>query len=511
MKIADLFKYKDERIKVLHFTWFAFFIAFFTWYNMAPLATTMLQDIDWLTPQHIAALGILNVALTIPARIVIGTLLDRFGPRIVYSALLIVMSLPAIAFAFADTWLQLMISRLLLGSIGASFVIGIRIVSEWFPPKDVGFAEGIYGGWGNFGSAVAAIILPYVALTLFGGDEGWRYALALTGIICFIYGFIYYFSVKDTPSGKTLLKPKKTGAMEVSTWGDMIRLIIWTIPLGGALALSAWRIEDLGFISETALYIIWTIIGLVFIFQVYQILRVNIPLLKIGVPKDDQYKFKNVAALNSTYFANFGAELAIVSMLPMFFQLTFSLTPATAGIIASSFAFINIVARPLGGLLSDRLGSRRNVMLIYMLGISLGLLGMGFMDASWPLVVAVLITCLTSVFIQGAEGATFAVIPMIKKRITGQVAGMAGAYGNVGATVYLTLYTFVSPQQFFFVLATGAIISFVICYFWLEEPKNSFSSEYYLSESDLQTTSSVTVHDEIATTLEKTSPQKEVL
>ncbi|WP_368503302.1 MFS transporter [Alkalihalophilus sp. As8PL] len=488
MTVTEIFKFKSERIKVLHFTWFAFFISFFTWYNMAPLATTMLETMDWLTPQHIAALGICNVALTIPARVIIGTLLDKYGPRKVYSALLITMSFPAIVFAFGDSWVQLMIARLVLGSIGASFVIGIRMVAEWFPPKSIGFAEGIYGGWGNFGSAVAAMLLPWFALTLLGGDNGWRYALAFTGVSCFVYGIIYYFNVKDTPEGKEFIRPKRTGALEVSSWGDLAQLIFWTIPLGGALALSAWRLAGLGFITSTALYLVYAVIGLTLVYQIYMILKVNIPILKKGVPEDDRYKFKNVGALNSTYFANFGAELAIVSMLPMFFQLTFSLSASQAGLIAASFAFVNLLARPLGGVLSDRMGSRRKVMLIYMFGITLGLFGMGFVDSNWPLLLAVAITVLTSMFIQGAEGATFAVIPMIKKRVTGQIAGMAGAYGNVGATIYLTLYTFVTPQQFFFILATGALISFVICYFTLEEPKNSFSEEYYMSSDELKVT-----------------------
>ncbi|MFN7252430.1 MAG: NarK family nitrate/nitrite MFS transporter [Anaerobacillus sp.] len=484
MKVRYLFTFKDDRMKVLHLTWIAFFVSFFTWFNMAPLATSMLESIDWLTKEHLAALAILNVALTIPARIVIGILLDRYGPRKVYSGLLITMAIPTFVFAFGDSWTQLMVSRLLISSIGASFVIGIRMVSEWFPPKDIGFAEGIYGGWGNFGSAAAAILLPWLALTMFGGENGWRYAIALCGLFCIVYAFIYYFAVKDTPDGKEYIRPKRNGAMEVSTFGDMVQLIIWTIPLGGALAVLAWRLEGLGFISTTILYCAYVLITITVVFQVYKIIQINVPILKKGVPKDDQYKFKNVAALNTTYFANFGAELAIVSMLPMFFQLTFSLTPTTAGLIAASFAFINLIARPLGGILSDRMGSRRNVMLIYMLGISIGLGAMGLINSGWPLTLAVLITVLTSVFIQGAEGATFAVIPMIKKRITGQIAGMAGAYGNVGATIYLTLYTFVTPQQFFFILATGALISFLVCFFYLEEPKNAFAKEYYVSSVD---------------------------
>ncbi|MDG5786195.1 NarK family nitrate/nitrite MFS transporter [Evansella sp. AB-P1] len=484
MKITDIFKFKNEQMKVLHLTWIAFFISFFTWFNMAPLASTMLESSNWLTGEHIAALAIINVALTIPARIVIGMLIDRFGPRVVYSGLLITMSIPTFMFAFGDSWTQLMVSRLLLSSIGASFVIGIRMVAEWFPPKNVGFAEGIYGGWGNFGSAAGAMLLPWFALTMFGGDDGWRYAIAFTGVICIIYGIIYFLCVKDTPEGKSFVVPKKTGAMEVSSWKDMIWLILWTIPLGGALAVLAWRLEGMGFLSTNVLYMTYTVIGIVMIYQIYKILQVNIPILRKGVPKDDQYNFKNVAALNSTYFANFGAELAIISMLPMFFQLTFSLNATTAGLIAASFAFINLIARPLGGILSDRMGNRKRVMLIYMVGITLGMLGMGFIDSGWPLILAVALTVLTSIFVQGSEGATFAIIPMIKKRITGQVAGMAGAYGNVGSTIYLTLYTFVTPQQFFFILAGGAFASFVICFFWLEEPENSFASDYYESSVD---------------------------
>ena len=61
---------------------------------------------------------------------------------------------------------------------------------------------------------------------------------------------------------------------------------------------------------------------------------------------------------------------------------------------------------------------------------------------------------------------------------------MAGAYGNVGAVVYLTLFTFVTPSQFFLIIAAGAFVSFVLCLLWLKEPEGAFADEYYVSSVD---------------------------
>jgi len=66
---------------------------------------------------------------------------------------------------------------------------------------------------------------------------------------------------------------------------------------------------------------------------------------------------------------------------------------------------------------------------------------------------------------------------MIKKNMTGQIAGMAGAYGNVGAVVYLVLYSLVDSKTFFYIIAAGAFASFLYCWFALEEPKDAFSAE----------------------------------
>lgn len=486
MKVSDLFRYKKPEIRALHLTWIAFYICFFVWFNMAPLATSMLKSVDWLTSDDLRLFAIANVALTIPARVLVGMALDKWGPRRVFSVLMVVMAIPAIAFAFGETRTQLLVSRLVLSSIGASFVVGIHMTAMWFRPRDIGFAEGFYAGWGNFGSAAAAMTLPMIALNIFGGDDGWRYAIASTAIIMALYGVFYWFAITDGPAGTVHHKPRKVSALEVSTWADMIKLILWTIPMIGVLSLLVWRVENMGYIDAQWAWVCHAVIALIVTYQVIQILRVNLPILRKGVPEDDKYSFNSVAALNTTYFANFGAELAVVSMLPMFFEMTWGLTPTTAGMIAASFAFVNLVARPIGGLVSDRFGNRRFVMLAYMIGIAIGFAFMGLMNSALPLYIAIAITILSSVFVQGAEGATFGILPSIKRRLTGQISGMAGAYGNVGAVCYLTLYTFVTPSQFFFIIAAGALLSFIACFFWLKEPKGAFAEEYIVSSVDLE-------------------------
>ena len=130
------------KMKVLHLSWMAFFITFFVWFNFAPLKS-LIVDTMGLSNDQWKTLLILNVALTIPARVIIGALTDKYGPRLVYSSLLAICSIPCFVFALADDFTQLAIARFALGFIGAGFVIGIRMVSEWFPHKELGTAEGI--------------------------------------------------------------------------------------------------------------------------------------------------------------------------------------------------------------------------------------------------------------------------------------------------------------------------------------------------------------------------------
>ncbi len=466
----NLFKLSDPKIKTLHVTWFAFFLTFVVWFNHAPLLIFMKEAFD-MTNQQVKALMILNVALTIPARIVIGILVDKFGPRKVYSSLLIMSGVLCLLFASAQSYEQLALFRFMMGFVGAGFVIGIRMVGEWFPHKSVGIAEGIYGGWGNFGSAAAAMSLPTLAL-IYGGENGWRLAIATTGIIAGIYGVFYYIVARDTPKGSTYFKPKKSGGLEVTSWKDFWFLIVMNIPMYAALAVLVWKLSpaNLGLLGEEAVLAIWLGLAALFVFQFYQIWNVNHEHLKSGVAEHDKYEFKQVAILNWAYFVTFGSELAVVSMLPLFFLDTFEgLSPVTAGLLASGFAFMNLAARPAGGWFSDHFGRRKSLMILIG-GLGLGYFVLGQVDGGWWIPLAVMATMCCSFFVQAGEGAVFAIVPLIKRRMTGQIAGMTGAYGNVGAVTYLTVLSFVDYSTFFLVISASAIFVFAIASF-LKDPK----------------------------------------
>ncbi|RXJ74038.1 MFS transporter [Veronia nyctiphanis] len=468
----NIFSFKGK-MKILHLSWMAFFVTFVVWFNFAPLLQAVKTTLG-LTTEQIKTLLILNVALTIPARVLIGMLTDKYGPRLIYSLLLAICSIPCFVFAFSDSFLQAAIARFALGFIGAGFVIGIRLVSEWFPHNELGTAEGIYGGWGNFGSAAAAFTLPTIAV-MFGGDDGWRYAMAITGAMSLIFSVIFYSNVSDTPKGATYFKPKNGGAMEVTSTGDFFLLLIMKVPMYAALALLSWKLspEGIGMISTHVAGLIYAGLAAFYLFDASQVWKVNKHIFSEPVPEIHRYNFKQVAVLNVLYFATFGSELAVVSMLPLFFSETFELTPVVAGMVASAYAFMNLMSRPGGGWLSDKFG-RKPTLLILTAGLAVGYFVMGNVDSSWPVWLAVVAAMGCSFFVQSGEGAVFAAVPLIKRRMTGQIAGMTGAYGNVGAVCYLTVLSLVDYSTFFMIIAATAVLGFVTLFF-MEEPSGKIA------------------------------------
>jgi len=474
--LKDLFDLRRADTATLHKTWFAFFLTFFVWFNMAPLATTIAKT-SGLTLEELKLLAVFNVALAAPGRFMMAGLTDRFGPRRTLAVIMVSMSAPCLMFAFAGSYGQMLVSRLLLGLAGTGLVAGIHMTSLWFRPRDIGFVQGVEAGLGNWGSSIAAMLLPVAALNVFGS---WRLAVAVSGAVMLAYGVYFWFAVSDGPNGEIRRKPVKRRAIEVSTWGDLVMALVWTAPVTGVLALLVWRANGMGYMSGAAAAPAYALIGAAVLYQMLRIVRLNLPMLRKGVPERDRYRFADVGALCLCYIATFGAEVAVISMLPAFFEYGFSLTPQLAGLFGAGFAFLNIFSRALGGYITGRMPAKRGTMLVYLAGVAVSFSLMGLITPEWSVTSVLLVTLVSALFVTGGCGITYAIVPLIKRRMTGRISGYVGAYGNVGAVVFLVAYTFLDESQFFYLIGAAALSAFLFCLFFMKEPSGAFSKEYQL-------------------------------
>lgn len=459
-----MFGFSKKQRSVLHLTWVAFFLTFVAWFNMAPFNTTIMRATG-LSRDQINILMICNVALTIPARIVIGSFVDRYGPRKVFSGLLLFAAMVSFHFASCREFEEFLLSRLMMGIVGAGFVVGITMVAEWFPPEKMGIAQGLYAGWGNFGAAAAAFALPPIAV-LFPEETGWRAATAFSGALCLIWAAVYFKFSEEIPSRRALIKFSLLNSVEVTSRKDLGLLLLLMIPVYGAVLTVVWKLAGHPlFLLTPALYgILAAVIVGLFILSVRKCFQVNLPRLAGPIAKENQYEFRQIFILSLVYALTFGSELAVISMFPEFLDETFGLTLITAGALGSSLAFMNLVTRPSGGWLSDLMG-RRRTLFVLVFGTMIAYWILGQVSAQWPLgwVIAVAILC--AIFRQAGSGACFAMAPLIHRDLTGKFAGIIGSYGNVGAVLFLTVLSFVSEQTFFKIIGAYALVVLLSLFF----------------------------------------------
>ena len=452
-----MFGFSFQQKSALHLTWVAFFLTFVAWFNMAPFNTTIIKQVG-LSLDQIEILMICNVALTIPARIIIGALVDRHGPRKVFSGLLLFAACVCFYFALSTKFIEFLIARLLMGIVGAGFVVGIKMIAEWFPPEKMGVAQGIYAGWGNFGAAAAAFSLPVIALG-FPEETGWRMATSFSGLLCLIWAGVYWKWAKEIPDKGRNFEVNLIHSIEVTSRRDLCLQSLLMLPIYGSILVLVWKLSGLSspILSPGVTSLLYAAVIGLFLLNFGESLRVNLPRLAGDIPEEEHYEFRQIFILSLVYALTFGSNLAVISMFPEFLESRYQLTVALAGILGSSFAVMNLVARPAGGWLSDLLG-RRRTLFILVLGamICFGLISQAI--TSWSLAVVIGLALVCSIFLQAGSGACFAAVPLIRKDLTGKMAGMAGAYGNVGAVFFLTAHSLVSNQDFFRIICAYAAV-----------------------------------------------------
>src|SRR5579863_7577883 len=191
-------------MRAFHMSWIAFFLCFFGWFGVAPLMPVIRDELH-LSKAQIGNVSIAAVASTIFARLLMGWLCDRIGPRKAYAWLLICGSVPLMTIGLSHDYQSFLLFRLAIGAIGASFVITQYHTSVMFAPNVVGSANAAAAGWGNLGGGVTQIVMPLLFTAFLSLGAGtwlsWRLAMVVPGAVMLVAGIAYYCLTQDAPDG----------------------------------------------------------------------------------------------------------------------------------------------------------------------------------------------------------------------------------------------------------------------------------------------------------------------
>ena len=126
--------------------------------------------------------------------LVMGGLIDRFGPKIGYAIAITVWTVGHVAHGFASSVTGFMAARVVLG-IGEAghFPSVVRASSEWFPQKERAYAI----GWVNSATTIGVILTaPTMALFMTIWGFGWRETFMITGLFgaALLAGWLWLYS-----------------------------------------------------------------------------------------------------------------------------------------------------------------------------------------------------------------------------------------------------------------------------------------------------------------------------
>jgi len=401
----NIFSGKGIQMRTFHITWLMFFVCFFGWFGLAPLMPTIREDLH-LTKSQVGNLVIISVATTIIARLVIGKLCDIWGPRKTAIRLLLVGAIPVFLVGLAKDYTSFLLFRGAIGIIGASFVITQFHTSLMFAPNIKGTANAVTGGWGNLGGGVTNMVMPliFAAIVGFGYTEAEAWRYAMI-----------------VPGTMMLIVAYLYYRFTKDT------------PAGNFDELPAYQQKRKEHKTD------WSVL-----------------------------KDWRIWALTMAYGMCFGMEITFDNVASLHFVDTFKLSQSSAGFWAGIFGSMNIFARALGGIVSDKIGSRsglrgKGIFLACMLlleGIGIILFAKA---GSLPLAIISMLSF--ALFLKMANGATYGIVPFVNEKNVGLISGIVGAGGNLGGMLFGFLFkssaiTFIQAFAYigYIVIAVSAIV-----------------------------------------------------
>lgn len=375
-----LCSFERPHMRAFHCAWWAFFVAFFSWFAISPLLPSIRTDLA-LDKKDIWTSSIAAVGSTILIRFILGPLCDVYGPKILFSITLCATAIPTALIGVVQTKTDLIVLRCFIGLAGGTFVMAQYWPSRMFAKEVVGTANALIAGWGNLGAGVTQLVIGSYLLPLFelmtgSSETAWRTVGIVPAVVSFVTGIVIYRISDDAPKGN-----------------------YWELKKHNAFTNPAT-------IQSSFVKGFWNI---------------------------------NTWVLFVQYACCFGVELTMYNAAVLYFVDEFDQTTEAASAITSIFGWLNLFARGLGGFFSDashyKYGMRGRLWTHTLLLLFEGILVLVFASTT-SLGGAIFVLICFSLCVQAAEGTSFGIVPYIDPLNMGSVTGIVGAGGNVGAVAF---------------------------------------------------------------------------
>lgn len=282
--------------------------------------------VGWVPMAYMLVLG--SLILTY------GRLGDMFGFRRVFLTGVVVFTVSSAICASAPSiWILILFRALQAVGAGMFMAMGQAIVTSVFPAKERGRALGLNGMVVAVGLALGPS-LGGLLLTV----SSWR-SIFWINIPIGLFAFLFARSV--LPFAKDL-KPQKFDVAGAGLGFLALSSLLLAGSYGGEFGWKSPLVYVLTvlFFAGTWGFVRWES-------------RVSQPMLDLSLFRNKVFAAANFAAL-----MNFIAQSATVFLVPFYLETVLRLTPEHTGLILTTSPLVTLVAAPLSGALSDKLGTR---------------------------------------------------------------------------------------------------------------------------------------------------------
>lgn len=158
-----------------------------------------------------ADLGLLTSAFFIAfalTQLPLGVLLDRYGPRKVESAFLLLTAAGALLFSWAETFLLLVLGRALIGfGVSACMMAAFKAYVSWVPKERLALINGCHLAAGGLGAIAGTAPVEFLSELM-----GWRGVFVVLAVMSLVISVLIYLVIPrrgEIPASESITKQIK--------------------------------------------------------------------------------------------------------------------------------------------------------------------------------------------------------------------------------------------------------------------------------------------------------------